>query len=265
MPTIMNKKIKILHLEDSLKDSELIRSLIESGEIDNEYFLAENENEFLDVLKNENIDIILSDYSLPDYNGSKALKVAREKYDHIPFIFVSGVMGEDRAIEAMINGATDYVLKNKLERLIPAIKRAMREHEYENNRRLAEIKLKEKNEQIDNQNKESIIRAIELTIANKDLELAKENAEESDRLKSIFLTNLSHELRTPLNAILGFSELLNSTEDKQRILNFAKIINKSSGKLMAIIEDLFIVSSILSKNVIKEIKEIRLNTVFHIV
>jgi CheY-like chemotaxis protein len=78
----MNKKIGILHLEDSLKDSELIHFLIESGEIGHEYFLAENEKDFLNFLETENIDIILSDYSLPDYNGNEALKVAREKYSN---------------------------------------------------------------------------------------------------------------------------------------------------------------------------------------
>ena len=84
----MNKKIKILHLEDSLRDSELIRSLIESGELEYEYFLADNEKDYINILETENVDIILSDYNLPDYNGNEALKVAREKYSQMPFIFV---------------------------------------------------------------------------------------------------------------------------------------------------------------------------------
>ena len=142
-PASMDKKIKILHLEDSLKDSELIRSLIESGEIGYDYFLADNEKDFIKILETENIDIILSDYSLPDYNGNEALKVAREKYSNMPFIFVSGAMGEDAAINAMLNGAKDYVLKNKLERLVPAIKRAMHEHELEIMRMQAEAALRE--------------------------------------------------------------------------------------------------------------------------
>ena len=134
----MNKKIKILHLEDSLRDSELIRSLIESGELEYEYFLADNEKDYINTLETENVDIILSDYNLPDYNGNEALKVAREKYSQMPFIFVSGAMGEDAAINAMLNGATDYVLKSKLERLVPAIKRAIHEHEIEIKRKQAE-------------------------------------------------------------------------------------------------------------------------------
>jgi len=139
----MNKVIKILHLEDSLSDSELIHSYVECDGLVHEYFLADNEKDYLNILETENIDIILSDYSLPDYSGSEALKVAREKYSHIPFLFVSGAMGEDAAINAMLNGATDYVLKHKLERLVPAIKRALLECENENKRRLAVEELKE--------------------------------------------------------------------------------------------------------------------------
>lgn len=139
----MNKKIRILHLEDSQKDSELIHSLIKSGEIEFDYFFTDNEKDYLHILEKENIDLILSDFSLPDYNGNDALKVAREKYAHIPFIFVSGMMGEDAAINSMLSGATDYVLKNKLERLVPAIKRGLYQSDIENKRKQAEKALKE--------------------------------------------------------------------------------------------------------------------------
>ncbi len=142
----MDKKIKILHLEDSLTDSDLIHSLIESGSIEHDYFLVDEEKDFINILETEKIDIILSDYSLPGYNGNEALKFVKEKFPNMPFIFVSGAMGEDAAINAMLNGATDYVLKNKLERLVPAIKRAMNEHELEVKRKQAEIALKDSEE-----------------------------------------------------------------------------------------------------------------------
>ena len=134
----MNEKIGILHLEDSLSDSELIRSMIENAEIGHEYFLVDNEKAFINILETENIDVILSDYCLPDFDGNEALKIVREKYSNIPFIFVSGVMGEDKAIDSMFNGATDYVLKNKLERLVLAIKRALKEREIKLQREMAE-------------------------------------------------------------------------------------------------------------------------------
>ena len=90
--------------------------------------MTNNEKDFINIIETENIDIILSDCILPKYNGNDALKVTREKYPHMPFIFVSNALGEDAVIKAMLNGATNYVLKNKLERLAPAIKRAVNEH-----------------------------------------------------------------------------------------------------------------------------------------
>ncbi len=197
----MSKKIGILHLEDSLNDSELIRSIIQSGDIEHEYFLADNEKDFIKILENENIDIILSDFSLPDYDGNEALKIAREKYSDIPFIFVSGKIGEDAAITAMLNGATDYVFKNKYERLVPAIRRAMRENELENKRKRAEINLEEKNELIEAQNikyvqinKELVFqneekekRASELVIADK--ELVFQNEEKEKRASELIIAD----------------------------------------------------------------------------
>ena len=197
----MNKRLKILHLEDSLLDARYIQSFIENGEIDHDYFLAETENDFIHILETKNIDIILSDYNLPDYDGNKALKVAREKYSDIPFIFVSGVMGEDAAIDAMLNGAKDYVLKSKLERLVPAIKRAMHEHKLETERKQAVKYLKEKNKQIEAQNEKYILinkelafqnqekekRAAELAIANK--ELLFQNDEKEKRAAELIIAN----------------------------------------------------------------------------
>ena len=139
----MNKKIKILHLEDSLEDSKLIHSMIDCEKNMYEYFLVDNKKDYLNILEKENIDLILADYNLPDYNGNEALKVVKEKYSNIPFIFVSGIMGEDAAINAMLNGAKDYVLKHKLDRLVPAIKRALKENETEVNQKRAEDELRE--------------------------------------------------------------------------------------------------------------------------
>lgn len=211
----MKKKIKILHLEDSSNDSELIRTLIEIGKIEHYYFLADNEKDFRNILETEDIDIILSDYNLPDYNGSEALRLSKEKYSHMPFIFVSGAMGEDRAIDAMLNGATDYVLKNKLERLVPAINRAIREHELEIKRHQAEVEIKEKKEQIEAQNKkyiqinkelafqneEKAKRAAELLIANK--ELIFQNIEKEKRAAELIVAN--KKLKKNEEKILAFN------------------------------------------------------------
>jgi PAS domain S-box-containing protein len=123
----MERAMNILHLEDNPADSQLVQSMLKKAKIEFEYFFADNEKDYQSHLKNQQIDIILSDYHLPDYSGTEALLFARNEYAHIPFVFVSGTMGEDVAIESLLNGATDYVLKNKLERLGSAVCRAYKE------------------------------------------------------------------------------------------------------------------------------------------
>ena len=183
----MNKKIKILHLEDSVKDSELILTALESGAIKYEYFLVDDQKNFLNILKTEDIDIILSDFSLPNYNGNEALKVSREKYPNLPFLFVSGKIGEDAAIGTMLNGATDYVLKDKLVRLVPAIKRAIHEYDLEIKRKKAESELIIANKELAFQNDEKEKREAELNIANK--EFVFQNNEKEKRAKELILAN----------------------------------------------------------------------------
>jgi len=332
----MKNQIKILHLEDSLLDYKHVQLFIENGKINHKNFWAENENKFKSILKTEHIDIVLSDYNLPNYSGNQAFKLVKQKYPNIPFIFVSGTMGEDAAINAMIDGATDYVLKNKLERLVPAIKRAIYEQELIIKRKQTEVTLSDKNRQIEAQNQKHIQinaelafqieerkkraaeliiankelvfqneekenRANELIVANKELEfqnrekekraaeliiankelvfqneekenraneysllneeltesvnqiqkinneliIAKNKAEESDKLKSAFLANMSHEIRTPMNSIIGFSELLLEPElSKYELDNYVEIIHANSQQLLTIISDIIDISKI---------------------
>src|SRR5271156_6843991 len=89
--------------------------------------LVETRAAFLASLEQAGIDLILADYSLPSFDGMSALKIAVEKRPEVPFIFVSGAMGEEVAIEALKIGATDYVLKNRLSRIFPRVQRALRE------------------------------------------------------------------------------------------------------------------------------------------
>ena len=263
----MSKTIKILHLEDSDKDAELIQSMLQTSEIGQEYFLADNEKQFRLILENENIDLILSDYSLPDYNGNEALKLSREMYSHIPFIFVSGIIGEDAAINAMLNGATDYVLKNKLERLVPAIKRALHENELEMEREQAKANLIEKNKQIEAQNekylqinKELIQSVLLVQNINNELIMAKKRVEEADKLKSAFLANMSHEIRTPINAIIGFSQfLLDPESSKEEIEDFVQVIKTSSLQLISIINDIVDISLIEVDQVSLHIEPVNIN------
>ncbi|MCX6306849.1 MAG: PAS domain S-box protein [Bacteroidetes bacterium] len=146
----MESKINILHLEDQESDAILIKSLITKGFKDVNYHFVDDEAGFLKVLKEEKIDVILSDYQLPDFSGMDALLVVKQHYQHIPFIFVTGKMGEDAAIESLLNGATDYVLKAKPERLVPAIKRVLYEAELRQDRIASNIALRDSEERYRN-------------------------------------------------------------------------------------------------------------------
>src|SRR4051812_27733927 len=123
----MSEFLKILMVEDVATDAALIRRNIERGGLAVELRRVERESEYREALTNFVPEMILSDFSMPHFDGISALRIARESYPRIPFIFVSGTMGEERAIDALTSGATDYVLKQNLARLPAAIKRAMRD------------------------------------------------------------------------------------------------------------------------------------------
>jgi PAS domain S-box-containing protein len=119
--------LQILLLEDDPNDAELIQELLEVDQFVCEITRVQTRVEFLSALANADIDLILADYKLPSFDGLSALKLARKTRPDLPFIFVSGALGEDVAIEALKIGATDYVLKTRLSRLVPSVQRALRE------------------------------------------------------------------------------------------------------------------------------------------
>ena len=133
----------ILLLEDDSADSELIRATLKNGGINCELKRITTRKEFVAELQNDNLDLILSDYLLPQFDGISALKIAIETRPNVPFILVSGVLGEERAIEALKEGATDYVLKQRLERLLPSVKRALRESQERRELQRAEESLRQ--------------------------------------------------------------------------------------------------------------------------
>lgn len=118
---------KILLLEDSPLDAELIREHLDQMEPKPEIVRAENRGDYVRALEEGNFNLILSDFSLPDFDGMSALEMAGREAPEIPFIFVSGVLGEEVAIESFRHGATDYVLKQRLIRLPAAVERALAE------------------------------------------------------------------------------------------------------------------------------------------
>ncbi|NHJ48375.1 MAG: PAS domain S-box protein [Asgard group archaeon] len=125
----MKRKLNILHLEDNKIDVELVKEILILDDFNFTLTSVDNQEAFIKTLKEQPIDLILADYSLPSFDGLSALKLTQEMNLKIPFILVSAVLGEELAIEALQSGATDYVLKSRMERLVPAIRRAFREIE----------------------------------------------------------------------------------------------------------------------------------------
>ena len=125
----MTSALRVLHIEDSSEDSELVAQLLNSAGLPCKLQRVENRGQVFDALENQNFDLILADCRLPNFSGLAALEIAHALKPDVPFIFVSGTIGEETAIESLRNGATDYVLKDRLSRLAPAVRRALAESE----------------------------------------------------------------------------------------------------------------------------------------
>ena len=123
----MKTSLRILNLEDNANDAALNNAMLSARWPECELVRVETQDDFVAALEDGGFDVILSDYTMPGFDGWRALALAHERRPEIPFLFVSGTIGEDTAIEALKNGATDYVLKHRLLRLIPAVDRALRE------------------------------------------------------------------------------------------------------------------------------------------
>ena len=125
----MSIPIRVLIVEDSEDDMLLILHELRKGGYDPDFVQVDNHNSMEDALSEQQWDVIIADYAMPEFDGIKALKLLEEKGHDIPFILVSGTIGEEVAVSAMKSGADDYVMKNKLARLVPAIKRELNEFE----------------------------------------------------------------------------------------------------------------------------------------
>jgi signal transduction histidine kinase len=119
--------LRILLLEDDPSDAELVQATLEADQLVCDVNVIKTRAEFLTGLESQQIDLVLADYKLPSFDGLSALKLLLSIRPDLPFIFVSGTFGEESAIEALKIGATDYVLKTRLSKLVPAVRRALRE------------------------------------------------------------------------------------------------------------------------------------------
>jgi signal transduction histidine kinase len=139
----LKQGLRLLFLEDVPTDAELVEAELRSAGIDFVSAWVDNHDSFVEALNRFSPDIILSDYRLPSFDGESALSIALEKTPYVPFIFVTGALGEERAVDLLKNGATDFVLKDRLNRLPLCVKRALEEVEEKRRRQQAEEELRQ--------------------------------------------------------------------------------------------------------------------------
>ncbi len=194
----MQKKLKLLLIEDSLDDTKLLIRQIEKSGYELEYTRVETEKQLKGALECEKWDFVISDYSLPNFTGLSAINIIKQLGVDIPIIIVSGAIGEDIAVEAMKAGAHDYIMKDNLARLSPAIERELREVQIREERRQAVNSLRESEQKYHNLFDQS---PVGVFIVNKDLVITESNKRAAD----IFLTNLEHLIGSDIRKLVDKS------------------------------------------------------------
>src|SRR5688572_7290215 len=139
----MKEKLKLLNIEDSELDTELLILHLKREGYDLDYKRVDTVEQLADALTNEEWDVIISDYSIPGFGVDEALEFVKQTDLDIPFIVISGTIGEEKAVQVMRAGASDYLMKDNLKRLAPAIERELQEAENRRRKRESEQSLKE--------------------------------------------------------------------------------------------------------------------------
>jgi PAS domain S-box-containing protein len=142
MDETQKQPLRVVYLEDDPADRELIARGLSADGFNCEFTHTVSRKEFEDAIQQQPLDLILADHTLPAYDGLSALKTAQERRPEVPFILISGSIGEEQAVESLKAGATDYLIKGRTERIGPAVRRALREAEIRKAHHQAEINLR---------------------------------------------------------------------------------------------------------------------------
>jgi signal transduction histidine kinase len=234
----MPEQLRILIADDSEDDVRLIAHELRTAGCQATLERVEEAGPMRGALARGGWDAVISDFSMPRFSATEALAVFQEAGLDLPFIIVSGTIGEEAAVACMRAGAHDFVWKDKLARLAPALDREVRAARDRATQR--------ENERI-----------------NRALTQAREQAERISRFKSQFLANMSHELRTPLNAIIGYSELLQSDETTQlspRHREWLAAVLAGGRHLLRLINDVLDMASVEAGRILLNVEPVAVAT-----
>ncbi len=222
-----------LHLEDDPLYVELVKEVLTTHGFDIKTLAIDHRSRYEELTQDDRFDLILADYELPDFNGMLALERAKEKCPNTPFIFLTGMMGEEKAIDTLKSGATDYVLKNRLSRLAPAVSRALQESRHRKELRDAQ------------REKEVLMQSIMALNSQLELKVRKRTAELENAYEEMeaFSYSVSHDLRAPLRQVTGFLGLLKkelgeslNSEAKKHLQTIYECTNKMTSLIRDLLE-----------------------------
>ncbi len=239
-------RTRILINEDSQADALLLLHELKGDNATYNVEIVDTEEAFVKALSEFSPNLILSDYSQPFFDGVSAFNVANRLVPHIPFIIVSGTIGEEVAVELIKKGVVDYALKSKLYTLLPKIERALAEAQERQQKLKAEAELKQLNAQLEERIEK---RTRELTEANRALES--------------FAHSVSHDLYGPLRSILGFTQIIQKDYGQTfnaDVKDMFQHIEKSCWRMNTLIKDLLAFSKHGNEKI--ELTTVDLNTLF---